>query len=81
MESRKFSEATLKEDFADLTGNEGEMENLDLNQLRFGAEYLFTEIWDFEVIPLCIGGKTLPTLFQNINEEQVIGAAFSVGTV
>ena len=86
MESRKFSETTLKEDYADLTGMNLEneeviiMENLDLNQFRFGAEYLFTEIWDFAVIPLRIGGRSLPTLFTDINEEQVEGAAFSIGT-
>lgn len=56
------------------------MENLNLNQLRFGAEYLFTEIWDFAVIPLRIGGRSLPKLFTDINEEQVEGAAFSLGT-
>lgn len=86
MESRKFSETTIKEDYADLTGMDLEneeviiMENLDLNQLRFGAEYLFTEIWDFAVIPLRVGGRLLPTLFTDINEEQVEGAAFSVGS-
>ena len=80
MESRKFGETTLKEDYEDLTGNDEEMENLDLNQLRFGAEYLFTEIWDFAVIPLRIGAKSVPTLFNDLNEEQVVGAAFSVGT-
>ena len=83
LESRKFGETTLKEDYADLTGNDEEiiiMENLDLNQLRFGAEYLFTEIWDFAVIPLRIGAKSVPTLFQDLDEEQVIGAAFSLGS-
>lgn len=80
VESRKFGETTLKEEYEELTGNEEEMENLDLNQLRFGAEYLFTEIWDFAVIPLRIGGKSLPTLFQNLDEEQIVGAAFSFGT-
>jgi hypothetical protein len=51
MESRKFGETTLKEDYADLIGLDLEeedeliiIENQDLNQLRFGAEYLFTEI-------------------------------------
>ncbi|MDA3813440.1 MAG: hypothetical protein PF570_04220 [Candidatus Cloacimonetes bacterium] len=80
MESRKFSETTLKEDYEELTGNDEEMENLDLNQLRFGAEYLFINIWDFAVIPLRIGGRSLPTLFTDINEKQVEGAAFSVGS-
>ncbi len=80
MESRKFGETTLKEEYEELTGNDEEMENLDLNQLRFGAEYLFTEIWDFAVIPFRIGGRSVPTLFNDINEEQVIGAAFSLGT-
>ena len=80
IESRKFGETTLKEDYEELTGNDEEMENLDLNQLRFGAEYLFTEIWDFAVIPLRIGAKSVPTLFQDLDEEQVIGAAFSLGS-
>jgi len=80
MESRKFSEITLKEDYEDLTGNNEEIENLDLNQLRFGAEYLFTDIWDFAVIPMRIGGRSLPTLFNDIDEEQVVGAVFSLGT-
>ncbi len=80
VEARKFSETTLKEDYEDLTGNEEEMENLDLNQFRFGAEYLFTELWDFAIIPLRLGGRSLPTLFTDINEEQVEGAAFSLGT-
>jgi len=80
MESRKFSETTLKEDYEELTGDEEAIENLDLNQLRFGAEYLFTDLWDFAVIPLRIGGKSVPTLFNNIDEEQVVGGAFSIGT-
>ncbi|MBT3755162.1 MAG: hypothetical protein HOK80_01165 [Candidatus Cloacimonetes bacterium] len=80
VETRKFSETTLKEDYEDLTGNDEEMENLDLNQFRFGAEYLFTELWDFAIIPLRLGGRSLPTLFTDINEEQVEGAAFSIGT-
>jgi len=80
MEIRKFGETSLKEDYSDITGNEEEIENLDLNQLRFGAEYLFTDIWEFAVIPLRLGGRTLPTLFENIDEEQVVGAAFSIGT-
>lgn len=82
VESRKFGDTTLKEDYADLTGNDEEiiMENLDLNQLRFGAEYLFTEIWDFAVIPLRIGAKSVPTLFQDLDEEQVVGTAFSLGS-
>ncbi len=80
IESRKFGETTLKEDYEYLTGNDEEMENLDMNQLRFGAEYLFTEFWDFAVIPLRIGGRSVPTLFNDIDEEQVIGGAFSIGT-
>jgi len=80
MESRQFSEVTLKEDYEDLTGNNEEIENLDLNQLRFGAEYLFTDIWDFAVIPLRIGGRSHPTLFNNMDDEQVVGAVFSLGT-
>ncbi|MEA2096446.1 MAG: hypothetical protein U9P73_07120 [Candidatus Cloacimonadota bacterium] len=86
MESRKFGDTTLKEDYADLTGMNLEneevivMENLDLNQFRFGAEYLFTEIWDFAVIPLRIGAQTYPTLFMDNNDKQVVGAAFSLGT-
>jgi len=87
MESRKFGETTLKEDYADLIGLDLEeedeliiIENQDLNQLRFGGEYLFTEIWDFAVIPLRIGAQTYPTLFMDNNDKQVIGAAFSFGT-
>ncbi len=80
MESRKFGETTLKEDYVDLTGNEEEIENQDLNQFRFGGEYLFTELWDFAVIPLRIGAKTVPTLFNDLDEEQVVGNAFSLGT-
>ena len=80
MESRKFGETTLKEDYEDLTGNDEEMENQDLNQIRFGGEYLFTELWDFAVIPLRIGAKTVPTLFNDLNDEQVIGTGFSLGS-
>ncbi len=83
MESRKFGETTLKEDYEELTGLDEEaivLENQDLNQLRFGAEYLFTEIWNFAVIPLRIGAKSVPTLFNDLNDEQVVGAAFSLGT-
>ncbi len=87
MESREYGETTLKEDYADLigldTGEEDELiiiENQDLNQLRFGAEYFFTDIWDFAVIPLRIGAQTYPTLFMDNNEEQVVGNAFSLGT-
>ena len=72
VESRKFGETTLKEDYEDLTGKYEEMENHDLNQLRFGGE--------FAVIPLRIGAKSVPTLFNDLNEEQVVGAAFSFGT-
>ncbi|MCK4654905.1 MAG: hypothetical protein KAU01_10725 [Candidatus Cloacimonetes bacterium] len=80
MESRKFGETTLKEDYEELTGYTGELENQDLNQLRFGAEYLFTEIWDFAVIPLRIGVQTYPTLFMDNNDEQVVGGGLSLGT-
>jgi hypothetical protein len=87
MESRKFGETTLKEDYADLIGLDLEeedeliiIENQDLNQLRFGAEYLFTEIWDFAVIPLRIGAQTYPTLFMDNNDEQVVGGGLSLGT-
>jgi len=80
VESRLFGETTLKEDYEDLTGNDEEMENLDLNQIRFGGEYLFTELWDFAVIPLRIGAKSVPTLFNDLNDEQVVGTGFSLGT-
>ena len=82
MESRKFGETSLKEDYADITGNDEGIiiENQDLNQFRFGGEYLFTELWDFAVIPLRIGIQTYPTLFMDNNDEQVVGAAFSLGT-
>ncbi len=87
MESRKFGETTLKEDYADLIGLDLEeeeeliiIENQDLNQLRFGGEYLFTEIWDFAVIPLRIGAQTYPTLFMDNNDEQVVGGGLSLGT-
>jgi hypothetical protein len=87
MESRKYGETTLKEDYADLIGLDMEeedeliiIENQDLNQLRFGGEYLFTEIWDFAVIPLRIGAQTYPTLFMDNNDEQVVGGGLSLGT-
>ncbi len=82
VESRKFGETTLKENYADITGNDEGIiiENQDLNQLRFGGEYLFTEIWDFAVIPLRIGAQTYPTLFMDNNDEQVVGAGLSLGT-
>ncbi|MCD4796841.1 MAG: outer membrane protein transport protein [Candidatus Cloacimonetes bacterium] len=87
MESRKYGETNLKEDYADLIGLDLEeedeliiIENQDLNQFRFGGEYLFTELWDFAVIPLRIGIQTYPTLFMDNNDEQVVGAAFSLGT-
>jgi hypothetical protein len=83
VESRKYGETTLKEDYEELTGLDEEaivLENQDLNQLRFGAEYLFTEIWDFAVIPLRIGVQTYPTLFMDNNDEQVVGGGLSLGT-
>ncbi len=80
IESRKFGDTTLKEDYEELTGDTGELENQDLNQIRFGGEYLFTELWDFAVIPLRIGAKTVPTLFKDMDEEQVVGTTFSLGT-
>ncbi|MBC8415111.1 MAG: hypothetical protein H8E11_01640, partial [Candidatus Cloacimonetes bacterium] len=80
IESRKFGDTTLKEDYEELAGDTGEYENQDLNELRFGGEYLFTELWDFAVIPFRIGTKIVPTLFNDLNEEQVVGAAFSLGS-
>ncbi len=80
VESRKFGDTSLKEDYEELTGNEEEMENQDLNQLRFGGEYLLTELWDYAVIPLRVGAQTNPTLFKDKDEEQVVGGAISFGS-
>lgn len=80
MESRKFGETELKENYEELTGNEEELENQDLNQLRFGGEYLLTELWDFAVIPIRVGAQTNPTLFTDQDDEQVVGNAISLGT-
>ena len=80
IEARLFGDTNLKEDYEDLTGNDEEIENQNLSQLRIGGEYLFTEIWDFAVIPLRLGIQTLPTLFKNMDGKQVVGGGISFGT-
>ena len=80
IEARLFSESNLKEDYENLTGNDEEIENQNLSQFRIGGEYLFTEIWDFAVIPLRLGIQTLPTLFKNMDGKQVVGGGISFGT-
>jgi long-subunit fatty acid transport protein len=55
----------------------------DLNQFRVGAEYLI--VLDFGVFPLRAGYQNVPTLMGYKDQagkptDQVIGAAFSVGT-
>ncbi len=80
IEARLFSDTNLKEDYENLTGNDGEIENQNLSQFRIGGEYLFTEIWDFAVIPLRLGLQTLPTLFKNMDGKQVVGGGISFGT-
>jgi len=52
--------------------------NNDLNQFRFGAEYLI--VADFVVIPFRAGYQTVPTLMADAFENQVIGSGYSFGT-
>ncbi|NQV18164.1 MAG: hypothetical protein HQ534_06450 [Armatimonadetes bacterium] len=80
IEARLFGNSNLKEDYEDLTGNDEEIENQNLTQFRIGGEYLFTEIWDFAVIPFRLGIQTLPTLFKNMDGNQVVGGGISFGT-
>ena len=52
--------------------------NNDLNQFRFGTEYLF--VTDFIIIPLRAGYQTVPTLMADITVNQIIGSGYSFGT-
>ncbi len=54
-----------------------EEEFLDVNQLRLGAEYLIMS--GSNVIPLRLGLKTEPKPFKDANDDQVAGAALTMG--
>lgn len=59
------------------------LSDYDLNQLRFGAEYLL--VTDFAVIPVRAGFHTLPTTYSNFDDygdpvDQVVGSGFAFGT-
>ena len=71
---------TLSADFekrAYSDSNINQHEN-DLNQFRFGAEYLI--VTDFVVIPLRAGYQTVPTLMADVTGNPIIGSGYSFGT-
>ena len=72
-EIRKFSEFKIKlDDYYDY-----ELDWLDVNQIRLGAEYLIMS--GSTVIPLRIGLKTEPRPYEDANGDQVTGAALTMG--
>ncbi|UCE05231.1 MAG: hypothetical protein JSW07_16655 [bacterium] len=52
-------------------------EFLDVNQFRLGAEYLL--MFGNKIIPLRLGLKTEPKQYKDANDDQVMGAALTMG--
>lgn len=75
-EMRKYSD--LKISYEDLGKEEDEDEPYDLNQFRVGGEYIL--VTDLAIIPIRGGFQTVPTLFVDYYNDQVIGTGFSLGT-
>lgn len=73
----KFTLSTDFEKRAYSDSNINQHEN-DLNQIRFGAEYLV--VTDFVVIPLRAGYQTVPTLMADVTGNPIIGSGYSFGT-
>jgi hypothetical protein len=82
-ETRSYGDKEIQQDISGQASQTFTISKNNLNQYRFGAEYLI--VGQKVVIPIRIGYQSLPTVNQNFNSasnptDQVIGKAVSIGS-